>query len=310
MNTRLFSKLLRIADLKTPLVLAACLLTTLISMTLQLPKGEVHAQAGGFKPTCTLPFNSKPTPHPIDSACPPAGDAKTNGGKLQNPVKNNLCATGTPIEISLKILENLHKAVVAAKKFTFGNDGLLSANKTRDALKSLTIKDATGKSLTLGEGNVVTLDAFVLEAKHDDVPLLNSSFKGEGVNCHDKTVLGNDIHIALVESAAQVAKFKKGDKTVECTSVTAEIIPHFRPDTWHRFDSHPKTSPAVNGLPVQGLEVRLTGQLFFDGSHNPAGCTAPRRRSSWEIHPVYTIEVKDGSKFISFDEWAKKVARR
>lgn len=299
-------KSLLVGGTKTSISLAVVLLTALLSMTIQLPKGAALAQIDKFKPACTPPFNSTPVHHPIDATCPPSGDAKSAGGKLQDPVKNNLCATGTPITISLSILEKLHQAVVAAKKFSFGTDKLLSSNKNRAALKSLTIKDENGKSLTLGEGAVVTLDAFVLEAKHDDIPLLDPHFGGEGVNCHNLTVLGNDIHIALVESAAQVAAFKSGNDKVECTSVTAEVIPHFRPDTWNRFDSNPKTSPAVKGLPVEGIEVRLTGQLFFDGSHNPAGCTPPRRRSSWEIHPVYKIEVKDGGTFISFDDWAKK----
>src|SRR6185295_4882845 len=39
--------------------------------------------------------------------------------------------------------------------------------------------------------------------------------------------------------------------------------------------------------------LRVTGQMFFDGSHRP--CVGeegrPRRISVWEIHPVYGIDV-------------------
>lgn len=48
-----------------------------------------------------------------------------------------------------------------------------------------------------------------------------------------------------------------------------DYIPHFRPDVWNRFDSNEHTSPIVHGLPVQGLQVRITGQLFFDASRDP-----------------------------------------
>ena len=165
----------------------------------------------------------------------------------------------------------------------------------RARLRNLSTVDAAGRAIRIGEGTVVSIEAVVFDAKHDDTRCLG--FGGEGVNCKNDTTAWNDIHIALVENASI---------TDECTSVTAEIIPHFRPAVWDRFDSNPATSPAVHGLPVHGLQVRLTGQLFFDGSHVPRPCQGPRRRSSWEIHPVYKIEVKDGNRFISFDEWAAR----
>src|SRR5262249_2530159 len=97
----------------------------------------------------------------------------------------------------------------------------------------------------------------------------------------------------------------------ECASATAEIIPHFRLPLWDRFDTDACTSSHVtNPLPVKGLRVRITGQLFFDGSHKPAPCSGPPgghdplRRSVWEIHPVYKIEVFNGTNFISLEEWA------
>jgi hypothetical protein len=211
-----------------------------------------------------------------------------------------LCATGQPVKVSFLTFDKLQKAVDSQKKFGYnGNKKPLS--KDRSVLTSLQTVDSNGKQVTLGEGDLVTLTAFVLEAKHDDVSLLNPAFGGEGVNCNVDDVEFNDIHIVLGQTVT----------SKECTSVTAEIIPHFRSEVWDRFDSNPKTSPAVNGLPVAGLQVRLTGTLFFDGSHSPCGNvnkskSDPARRSVWEIHPVYAIEVFDHGKFITFDDWAKK----
>ena len=62
-------------------------------------------------------------------------------------------------------------------------------------------------------------------------------------------------------------------------------------------------------LPLQSARVRMTGQLFFDGSHSPCinGHGGPPRRSIWEIHPVFAIEVFETTqnKFIPFEEWAQ-----
>jgi hypothetical protein len=84
---------------------------------------------------------------------------------------------------------------------------------------------------------------------------------------------------------------------LSCESIAAEIIPHFRPDRWTPL-------AALNGTNAQTMiqearldrPVRFTGQLMFDASHAP--CTngtppsnAPARSSSWEVHPVYAIDV-------------------
>jgi hypothetical protein len=67
--------------------------------------------------------------------------------------------------------------------------------------------------------------------------------------------------------------------------VTTEITPHFRPAVW--------TDTALNAL--KGRPLRITGQLFFDASHHPgsgSNCQPPpKRQSSWEIHPLYKLEV-------------------
>jgi hypothetical protein len=65
--------------------------------------------------------------------------------------------------------------------------------------------------------------------------------------------------------------------------VIAEMSPHFRPIDWD--------TGVLNALK---RPVRLTGQLFFDGSHSPCrpGKPAnPPRASVWEIHPIYAVDV-------------------
>src|SRR5262249_32908835 len=85
----------------------------------------------------------------------------------------------------------------------------------------------------------------------------------------------NDVHLVLVPTAGSAA----------CKSVTAEILPHLRPDSW--------TLPGINHI---SNVFRVTGQLFFDAAHEPcrggvAGNRQPARVANWEIHPVYAIDL-------------------
>ncbi len=94
------------------------------------------------------------------------------------------------------------------------------------------------------------------------------------MHCYSLGENHNDIHIALA---------KKPD-TGMCKSVTAEMPPHFRPKDW--------TADAVSA--VGEHPVKITGQLFFDGSHRPCKPgkkISPKRASVWKIHPVYKLEV-------------------
>ena len=248
---------------------------------------------------CNLPFKGRDGLD-VDKHCPIEGCNKGAANQEQNRHKNDLCATGKTTDVSFLSFDKLQQAVDAQKKFGYsGNKKPLSED--RSVLTALPTVNAKGKPTTLGEGDLVTLTAVVQEAKHDDVSLLNPIYGGEGVNCNVDDVEWNDIHVVLGQTA--------GSK--ECSSVTAEIIPHFRSEVRDRFDSNPKTSPAVHGLPVQGLKVKITGTLLFDGSHAPCGNpnkskSDPARRSLWEIHPVYDIQVLDKSKFISLESWASK----
>lgn len=253
-----------------------------------------------FDVGCALPFEGGVS-HDVDEHCPDEGCASRASDKAQNKVKNNLCATGTPVDISFNTLVRLQSAVdrlVTQHRLSYGKDGPPQP-ADRAKLHGLPTVDAGGAAVRLGEGDLVTLDAFVLDAKHDDT--FPFGFGGESVNCKNSLLEWNDIHIALGQTAS----------ARECNSVTAEIIPHFRPALWDRFDTNSCTARHVtNPLPVKGLRVRITGQLFFDGSHKPNSCSAPApggnplRRSVWEIHPVYRIEVFDHSAFVTLEQWA------
>ena len=256
-----------------------------------------------FSPGCKLPWTGEQR-HEIDQRCPNEGCAKRDSDIAQNKIKNNLCAAGTPVQISVDSIDKLQVAVdqlVQQGKFSYGKTGPPQP-ADRAKLQGLSTVDSKGKAVTLGEGKLVTIEAFVFDAKHDDT--FPFGFKGEGVNCKNSLFDWNDIHVALTDTAS--AK--------ECSSVTAEITPHFRPAVWDRFDSNTCTAPHVTKpLPIKDIRVRITGQLFFDGSHTATPCGAPGgggnpvRRSVWEIHPAYAIQVFDPTKkkFVTLEQWAK-----
>lgn len=255
---------------------------------------------------CNPPFTGGQS-HDIDQHCPNEGCAKKDNDKAQNKVKNNFCAAGPATQISAVSIDKLQADVdqlVQQGTFKYGQSSPQPADRVK--LHDLSTVDVNGNSVLLGEGKLVTFEGFVLDAKHDDTYVLGTDkpYAGEGVNCNNSLFDWNDIHVALGEKAG----------AEECSSVTAEISPHFRPALWDRFDSNACTSPHVtNSLPINGLRVRITGQLFFDGSHTPGQCEGPHgvnsfpRRSVWEIHPAYAIEVFDPNKnkFVTLEEWAQ-----
>ena len=224
---------------------------------------------------------------------------QTSAHETQNRLKNNFCAPGSadnqpsaplqPPLLKLSSFNQLQKQVNAVDKKMFPRGSPFSDLPTDRSLIGKDKLSPLPGNISVGEGDVVTLVAFVLGSGHSDIP------KGESVNCNFPRCIDNDIHIALVQ--------KPGAD--ECTSVTAEIVPHFRPAAWESFDS-----PSFRSF-LSNHPVLLTGQLFFDASHTPCSGKKkitpkqakaqgikpdpprgnPARRSSWEIHPVYAISV-------------------
>jgi hypothetical protein len=250
-----------------------------------------------FNPGCALPFDAiKSEGLVIDKTCGNDGTATADSpGAKQNEVKNNFCATGAPVALTFSSFDQLQQAA-ASKNVTFGGEEQLP--KDRSVLAGLL--NTNGQQV--GEGSVVTLEGIVFDARHSNTTVLQEN--GESVNCKSGDLDMNDIHIELAESADRL------NPQDECKTVTAEISPHFRPASWNRFDVNAKEAPLVHGLPLKGVKVRITGQLFFDASHKPCvngKGSAPKRRSIWEIHPVYAIEVFDTASngFVPLDKWAQ-----
>lgn len=243
-----------------------------------------------FKPGCVKPSYPMPVPAKspgIDSQCGLTGIGTGPEG-VQDSVKNNFCAAGSPQEITIEDLTKLQAQVEKNSAINFGNEN--KGNKK----KGPTTNRAALNSL--GEGKLVTLKAYVLIARQEG---------GESVNCGKNVqdaALFHDIHISLVADVPTEA-------TSECSGVVAEMSPHHRPDAW--------TQANVDKVSKAKLLVRVTGQLYFDSSHFPcangegAGEGNPKRVSLWEIHPIYKFEVCtancDGAgTWLALDEWAKQ----
>ena len=272
------------------LLAITCFTTVSTKPVLKKPPAKTTpvVKATKFKPACTSP--SYPTPAPaaslgIDAQCGLAGSGIGPEGQ-QNTAKNNFCATGTPQVITIADLTSLQAQVARNPAINFGSENKGTRKKGPTTNRAPLRK--------LGEGKLVTLNAFVLIARQEGA---------ESVNCEKNVpdqALFHDIHISLVASK---------DVTDECSGVVAEMSPHHRPDVWIQ-ENVEKVSKAK-------LPVRVTGQLYFDSSHFPcsngksAGEGNPSRVSLWEIHPIYKFEVCtancDGAgTWIALDQWVKQ----
>ncbi len=226
------------------------------------------ARAQDF-PGCTLPFDSIKESHPLDSSCGAEGKTTSDATRIQNTAKNNFCATGSPVSLTFQTFAKLQQAA-EDQNISFGSDQGMPDD--RSALRDL-ITTSSGQKV--GEGTVVRLVAFVVDAHYSNVS------KGETVNCKVHGQESNDIHIMLGTTTS----------TPACSTVTAEMSPHFRPAAWDQLPSLNLKNP-----------VRITGQLFFDASHKPCkngNGPNPKRMSIWEIHPAYAIDVCSNSTLAS-----------
>jgi hypothetical protein len=202
----------------------------------------------------------------IDSACGVAG----SGGKetAQNTAKNNFCGQGQPEGINFDKLKQLQLQV--------GNDHSIPFGQKGTATRHPGPATQRGPLQSMGEGNAVVLNGFVLKARQEG---------GESVNC-GSAVPDNpayhDIHVALVANDTEKD---------ECNAIVVEMSPHHRPAEW--------TAENVNKVAGVHAPIRVSGQLFFDSSHSPCqnglpSSGDPKRFSLWEIHPIYNFEVCTG----------------
>ena len=222
-------------------------------------------------------------PQQIDSLCGNKGCFKSEANNKQNAAKNNFCAPTTNI---IPVTRDTFKALQnAVNKMPSIKPRVPPASRVK--LKSINLPDGS----KLGEGKVVSFVGFVISARHSNVDNKNpfTQGNGESVQCNFLGCPYNDIHVEM--------SGVENDQNA-CHMVTAEIIPHYRPAAWDKFDS-PSYEEFFKTHPV-----RMIGQLFFDGSHVACKNGKPgvffekgkkktdmRRIAVWEIHPVYSIEV-------------------
>jgi hypothetical protein len=236
-----------------------------------------------FNPGCRMPFQSSPVPA-IDGECSIEGAGTTDEKIAESKTKNDFCSpTANVASIEYQTFLDLQKAT--------------SFRKSAD--RSPLHKISLPSGVTLGEGEYVEYSGFLLHAQY------SNKGSGEAVNCNIPGEDTNDIHIQLVNDPSD---------DDACNSVTAQMSPHFRPESWtpEKLNSTRDTMPDKKGV-LQGRLIRLRGPLFFDGSHAPCRNGKrpnPQRASVWEIHPVYSVDVclqkgpkcKD-SDWVSLEEW-------
>jgi hypothetical protein len=247
-----------------------------------------------FVPQCTLPWVAiaPKESSEVDKQCPIEGKQSTNPKRApMQKAKNELCATGAPTLLSYQTFKTLQKR---ADEKGIPSGGPNSLPEDRADLKDI-YKIPNGPRI--GEGSVVRYVGYISNPRYSNTK--KKGGKGEAVNCNLLEDADNDIHMDLVREPDQDP----------CLSVTAEIIPHFRPPAWEvNFLDRLKVRP-----------VRVTGHLFYDSVHKP--CVGPKRASPprislWEIHPVYAIDVcsnktlggcagNDESKWVPLHEWFK-----
>src|SRR6266700_323379 len=158
--------------------------------------------------------------------------------------------------------------------------------KKLDDPENFTQGEGREELATLGEGEKITVVAFLLVAK--------SELGGESCNCGLQTLEATDNHLVLV-SKATVDKFPVSsnsatNKTVfhsrELESETAEFTPRVR--LTHPNFTKKKIQPLIDNAPQEALLVRVTGPLLFDSEHFIRNHLV--RVNNWEIHPVLKLE--------------------
>jgi hypothetical protein len=161
-------------------------------------------------------------------------------------------------------------------------NGLSSSNHARSA----------PALANLGEGNIVTVIAYLYFVEDTSKGTGSSPSVGETTNCKLQLPDSYDYHIGLgfdpalakqiLNTKQQPIRGKPGP--MDKTSVVAEMTPHTRGPKW--------TFARVNSL--QGQQVKVVGQLMIDNVHLnvnddcglPGALASCWRSTVGEIHPV------------------------
>lgn len=212
-----------------------------------------------LRPGCVLPYAAyAPTRDVLyfcDNAGRRAGQAPPAlADRLRLDAQNNLCApTTAPVPIT--------HAEIARLPDTDSRD---VASSRRPLAKVASLPGRTD----VGEGTVVRL-AGVISSAH-----VAGCQEGELASCR---FLGGP---KLSEMQLNLSPISAPGNAADCGTVIAKMIPHFRPIWWDDIDIKTPEAP-----------VRVTGQLFYDDTARSCARGGQGRLSSWEIHPVYAIDV-------------------
>ena len=268
----------------TPVMLALVLSTSAVG---QAP-GDQCTKHDTFPQSCN-PFDSQAKAHPIDNLCGLSGDADDKAGKAQDSAKNNLCVTGSTHVLTIARLKTLQKDVDKTG-LKYGNPHAIPPLPGPPDERAPFFQ--TPEPAGFREGDLVSFVGYIVNASAGDQ---------ESVNCHCNGQEFNDVHVVLAASnlrlkavpseasASQKKQIEASNNAKLCkSSFTAEAIPHRRPDAWGKT--------GFEDLQNNKKIVKITGQLFFDASHLPCrngkrGSADPARFTSWEIHPVYEVQV-------------------
>jgi hypothetical protein len=256
---------------RLPLFVASLCAAVSLSALIAAPRAQEKFET----PKGKTPFAGIAVTHPIDGQCPRAGsDDSKPEHQAQNAAKNDFTATGSkPVAINFNDFTRLQRSsdsAIAGGEIELKGKYPVNRDQRKGRIK------VQGKSV--GEGSLVTLEAYVYGAHYSNTKLNHYGGgdvgSGEANNCNNTELDWNDIHVALIGSPTTGLD--------ECNTVTAELSPHYRPESWDRFHDGliEKIESAVPGLLRHKvvmeakagdvpLHVRVTGTLFYDASHGP-----------------------------------------
>jgi len=193
--------------------------------------------------------------------------------------------------------------VVASTALLNGTDFQSLESKIPKGLSSSNHAKSAPTLANLGEGNIVTVIAFLYFVEDTSKGASSKPSIGETTNCKLQLPGSYDYHIGMgfdPALAQQILNTKPKPVfgkpgPMDKTSVVAEMTPHTRGPKW--------TFDRVNSL--QGQQVKIVGQLMIDNVHLnvnddcsfPGAAPSCWRSTVWEVHPVtqfYVCNVKVG----------------
>lgn len=197
------------------------------------------SSSGGGKIAIKCPTTLNDITDCPDTGCGPSLDP------LLNQAKNVRTVNGTAETMTVKEMQDLP-----------------------DPVEGYKIGDPRDKITALGEGKLITVEAWALVARKGG---------GESCNCKLLSVADTDNHIVLVDPSVKNPTLAKNEPKSE----TAEFTPRVRLD--HPNLARAKLLPLITAGGGK-LRVRITGQLMFDSEHSLG--LHLKRKNNWEVHPV------------------------